>query len=44
VADTAEEDFYLDVVFTWLTARDSNGSKWQCRIGSGVSLSVILTT
>lgn len=41
VADTAEQDFDLNVVFGWIAPRDRGGSKRRCRTGSGVSFGVV---
>ena len=37
VADAAEEDFDLHVVFGWIAPRNCRGGKWRGRTGSGVS-------
>jgi hypothetical protein len=44
VADTAEKDFDLNVVFTRIAPRDRGGGKWRFRTRSRVSLRFILTT
>ena len=41
VADAAEEDFDLYVVFGWIAPRNRGGGKRRCRTGSGVSLRVV---
>src|SRR5262249_45229390 len=41
VADTAEEDFDLNVVFGGIAPRDRGGGKRRCRTSSGVSFSVV---
>jgi hypothetical protein len=41
MTDTAEEDVYLNIVFTWIAPRDRRGSKRCCLIGSCVSFRVI---
>ena len=41
VADAAEENFDLHVVFGWIAPRDRSGSKRRCRTGSGVSFCVV---
>ena len=44
VADTAEKDFDLNVVFAWIAPRDRGGRKRRFRTRSSVSLRFILTT
>ena len=44
VTDTAEKDFDLNVVFTWIAPRDRGGSKRRFRTCSSISLRFILTT
>ena len=44
VADTAEKDFDLNVVFARIAPRDRGGGKWRFRTGSRVCLRFILTT
>src|ERR1039457_4973098 len=41
VADAAEQDFNLNVVFGWVATRDRCGGKRRCRTPSGVSLRVV---
>src|SRR5208337_2397696 len=41
VADAAEEDFDLYVVFGWIASRDRGGGKRRSRTGSGVSFRVV---
>jgi hypothetical protein len=41
VADTAEEDFDLYVVFSGIAPRNRGGGKRRCRTGSGVSLRLV---
>lgn len=41
VADTAEEDFDLYVVFSGIAPRNRGGGKRRCSTGSGVSLRVV---
>src|ERR1017187_1294842 len=41
VADAAEQDFNLNVVFGWVPTRDRCGGKRRCRTPSGVSLRVV---
>jgi hypothetical protein len=44
VADTAEKDFDLNVVFARIASRDRGGGKPRFRTRSSVSLRFILTT
>jgi hypothetical protein len=44
VADTAEKDFDLNVVFARIAPRDRGGGKWRFRTRSRVCLRFILTT
>jgi hypothetical protein len=44
VADTAEKDFNLNVIFTRITPPDPDGFKLRFRTRSRVSLRFILTT
>ncbi len=41
VADAAEEDFDLHVVFGWIAPRDRGGGQRRCRTGGGVSFCVV---
>jgi hypothetical protein len=41
VADAAEEDFDLHVVFSWIATIDLSGCQGRCRTGSGVSFGVV---
>ncbi len=41
VADAAEEDFDLHVVFGWIAPRDRGGGQRRSRTGSGVSFRVV---
>ena len=41
VADAAEENLYLYVVFGWIAPRDLGGDKRRCCTGSGVSFRVV---
>jgi hypothetical protein len=41
VADTAEQDFDLHVVFGWIAPRNRGGGKRRCCTRSGVSFSVV---
>jgi hypothetical protein len=44
VADTAEKDFDLNVVFAQIAPRDRGGRKRRFRTRSSISLRFILTT
>ena len=41
VADAAEENVNLYVVFCWIAPHDRGGGKRRCRIGGGVSLRLV---
>src|SRR5262245_52198316 len=41
VADAAEEDLDLHVVFGWIAPRDRGGRKRRCLTGSGISFRVV---
>ena len=41
MADAAEEDFDLHVVFGWIAPRDRGGGQRRCRTGSGVSFRLV---
>jgi hypothetical protein len=41
VADAAEQDLDLHVVFGWIATRDRRGGKRRCRAASGVSFRVV---
>ena len=41
VADAAEEDFDLHVVFGWIAPRDRGGGQRRCRAGGGVGFRVV---
>ena len=43
VANAAEQDFDLHVVFGWIAPRDSSGGQQRCRTGSGISFRVVHT-
>ena len=40
VADTAEKDFDLHVVFGWVASRNGRSGKWRGRTGSGIGFRV----
>ena len=44
VADTAEKDFNLNVMFVWVAPRDHGGGKWRVCTSSSVGLGFILAT
>jgi hypothetical protein len=44
VADTAEKDFNLNVVFPWIASWDRDWGKWRFSTRSSISLRFILTT
>jgi hypothetical protein len=41
VADAAEQDFNLYVMFGWFASWDCGKGQWRCRTGSGVSFCVL---
>jgi hypothetical protein len=41
MADAAEQDFDLNVVFGWIASRDFRAGKWRCCAGSRVGFRVV---